>query len=269
MSAPTRRANDAPGLATIAVGGRQMTKSQNSTRRPLADPVLARYAKQIRGLAKRTVNDIIKIGALLTKAKKRLKHGDFLSWAYREFGWSADTTQRIMRVSALVGKNRNLRHLSPSVLYLLAKKSTSEEVRGAVAARIEAGAGGRITLSEVRHMAEPPAKRIAPTTHDAPEPNLPTITAEVLQADVRKRLVDLIVDVASRLPHDQSFEEASAVVESIGDAEGMRERFSEAVAKLGEFVGQLQRALNEQRIKEPAAPPLRAHARRATCDHGA
>jgi hypothetical protein len=68
-------------------------------------------------------------------------------------------------------------------------------------------------------------------------------------------LVDLVVEFASKLPRDQSFEEASAVVESIG-TEGMRERFSEAVAKLDEFVDQLQRVLNERLIEVPA-PALR------------
>jgi hypothetical protein len=68
-------------------------------------------------------------------------------------------------------------------------------------------------------------------------------------------LVGLIIDVADKLPHDRSIEEARAVVESVG-TEGMRERFSAAVAKLYDFIGQLQRALNERRTEEPA-PKLR------------
>src|SRR5262249_35042695 len=76
------------------------------------------------------------------------------------------------------------------------------------------------------------------------------LTAEDLQAAGRRDLVGRIVDFADKLPRDQSFEEARAVVESIG-TEGMRERFSDAVAKLYDFVGQLQRALEEP------APTLR------------
>jgi hypothetical protein len=90
--------------------------------------------------------------------------------------------------------------------------------------------------------------------------NPPTLTSEYFQVEAqaghRNQLIDWIVDLARHLPRDPSPEEARAVVESIG-TEAMRERFSAAVAKLYEFVGQLQRALHERRIEEPA-PTLRA-----------
>jgi hypothetical protein len=246
-----------------------MTKSQNSTRRPLADPILARYAKQIRAIAKRTVNDIVRIGELLKKAKKRLKHGDYLLWLDRELRWSADTAQNFVNVFELscTSKFRKFRNLPTSALYLLAKKSTPEAARDAVAEQIEAGA--RITLSGVRDtvrigprytVPEPQLERrsIGSAEHDAPTPLLKPLTAEVFHAVSCRKLIGLIVEVASQLPHDQSFEEASALVESVGDAEGMRERFSEAVAKLYHFIDQVRRAVNERLIDEvPARPSLR------------
>jgi len=104
-----------------------MQSPHSTRRRPLADdPVLARYAKQIRGLAKRTVDDIIKIGALITKAKKRAGHGGYLPWLDRELGWSVDTAQNFVNVFELsrTSKFRKFRNLPTSALYLLAKKST-------------------------------------------------------------------------------------------------------------------------------------------------
>jgi hypothetical protein len=233
------------------------------------DPVLARYAKQIRAIAKRTVSDIIKIGAILSKAKKRAR-GGYLLWLDRELGWSPDWAENLVNVFEFsrTARFRKFRNLPASALYLLAKKSTPEEVRAAVATRIKTG--GRITLSEVRNTVrrigprytppEPQSERlsIVSAEHNAPPPPLKPLTAEDLHAASRRSLIGLIVEVASQLPHDQSVEEASAVVESVGDAEGMRERFREAVAKLYGFVGQLQRALNEEQIdEEPARPPLR------------
>ena len=129
-----------------------------------ADPILAGYAKEIRArdkrlcaLAKRTVDDIDKIGELLTKAKWRIRrHGDdWLPWLDREFRrqlrWSEDMAQRYMRVHELLSKskNRKLRNLGPSVLYLLARKSMPEAVRDAVAAQVEAGE--KVTLKAVKN----------------------------------------------------------------------------------------------------------------------
>jgi len=67
---------------------------------PLArDPVLDGYAKQIRVLAKRTVDDLVKIGELLAKAKKRAGHGNYLPWLERELGWSP-TGRKISSISS-------------------------------------------------------------------------------------------------------------------------------------------------------------------------
>ena len=104
--------------------------------------VLRRHAEEIRSLAKRTVEDILKIGRLLTDAKKRIPHGGWLPWLDRELGWSADTATNFMNVYKLsrrpkFRKIRNLTKLAPSVLYALAK--APDEVAVPIMDRIERG----------------------------------------------------------------------------------------------------------------------------------
>jgi DUF3102 family protein len=124
------------------------SKSRRARTVAQADAVLARYAKQIHTLARRTTGDIVKIGELLVKAKARCGHGGWLSWLHHEFGWSEDTARRFMQVRELVGKNRKLRNLGATVLYLLAKPSTPTEVRDAIIMRVDAGE--MVTAHEVQ-----------------------------------------------------------------------------------------------------------------------
>jgi len=226
---------------------------------PLArDPVLDGYAKQIRVLAKRTVDDLVKIGELLAKAKKRAGHGNYLPWLERELGWSPDWAQNLVDLFAFsrTAKFRKVRHLPAAALYLLAKKSTPEAALDAVIERAEAGQ--KLMVPTVRSMIRPPyrasgpkAAGLSPPVQIVPPKPLQRepITAEDLQAARRNQLVDSITDLASQLPSDRSIEEARAVVVSLGRK---RDVFAGAVAMLHEFVGELHRALNER-----PAPTLR------------
>jgi hypothetical protein len=150
------------------------------------------------------------------------------------------------------------------MLYALGRRSVPPEVHTDIAQRVELGE--RITPKQLKFYSapqglRPPQERqkvnlFPPEAASTTRPN--PLTAEDLHAAGRRDLIGLIVDVASRFPRDQSFEEASAVVESIG-TEGMRERFSEAVARIHDFVAQLRRILNETQIVDevPARPSLR------------
>ena len=65
---------------------------------------------------------IFDIGDLLLEARAQCEHGQWLSWLEREFGWSADTAARSMRVAKLGARFRNLRNLKlgATTLYWLA-----------------------------------------------------------------------------------------------------------------------------------------------------
>ena len=58
------------------------------------------------------------------------RHGNWLPWIEREFGWSGQTARRFIQVAEAASKFNNLENLSVDVsgLYLLAAPSTPAEV---------------------------------------------------------------------------------------------------------------------------------------------
>ena len=109
------------------------------------DRVLQGYATELRTLARKSVQDVIAIGKLLTKAQKRLGHGNWLPWLGAELGWSDDSARNYMAVYrlSLQPKFRKFRHfwhrVAPSVLYMLARQGLSDETFDEVMQRIASG----------------------------------------------------------------------------------------------------------------------------------
>ena len=107
------------------------------------DPILAKYAAEIRRLRKRAQEDIIEIGRYLDQAQKHASHGTWLTWIEAEFGWSDQTARRFIHVYEFSrdSKFNNLLNsdLPLSALYQLAAPKTPEEAREAIAERVEAG----------------------------------------------------------------------------------------------------------------------------------
>lgn len=98
---------------------------------PSASPTrthfLEKHVAQIRRLVKRTVEDVVEIGRLLTECKQLVGHGHWLPWLKREFGWSEATALNSMRVYEL-SQSRNFADLNAglSIVYLLAAPATPE-----------------------------------------------------------------------------------------------------------------------------------------------
>jgi len=105
-----------------------------------ATKALARHAKAIRELRRRTARDIIKIGKHLTDARDICGHGNWRPWLQREFGWSESTALNFMRVAEL-SKAQRVTDLDLPLrsLYLVAAPSTPEAVRREVIGQAEAG----------------------------------------------------------------------------------------------------------------------------------
>ena len=150
-----------------------------------AAPELAQHAEAIRALGRRALSDVVEIGERLAKAKQLIGHGHWLAWLKAEFGWTDETARRFMDVFEL-GKSRNLWNLDLpiSALYLLAKRSTSEETRNAIFARCEAGE--RVSLAAVRERIaeDKPEARIVRvpveyTTHNIVVPPGAVVTEEI------------------------------------------------------------------------------------------
>lgn len=86
-------------------------------------------AYQIKALAKRTAQDIIEIGRLLTEVKTAIGHGNFMVWTQAEFGWSQMQTARFMRVYDKFNIMLNLDNIAPTALYKLSEPGTPDRAR--------------------------------------------------------------------------------------------------------------------------------------------
>jgi hypothetical protein len=106
-------------------------------------------AERIHNLARMTAAGIVQIGQYLTEVKERLKHGKFLEWIEREFGWSQPSAWRFMNVHEQFKlSNLNNLQIDVSALYLIAAPKTPEPVRSQIIARAENGE--RVTFSGTR-----------------------------------------------------------------------------------------------------------------------
>jgi hypothetical protein len=97
-------------------------------------------AALIKGLVRRTTEDIIENGNALIRQKNALP-GAFHSWIEAEFGWQERMAQRFMSIANKFGKSdpSHLTGLSMLALTELAMPSTPPEVQAEVERRVAAG----------------------------------------------------------------------------------------------------------------------------------
>jgi protein gp37 len=142
---------------------------------------LAEHAKQIRTLGKRVIGDVIEIGRRLAECKERCGHGNWLPWLDREFGWSADTAERFIRLDKLADQIPQIAEydIPVSGLYLLAAPSSPESARTEVIERAESGE--RLKHAEVQAIvaAHSPAA-VQEASPARPTILLPTHTGELV-----------------------------------------------------------------------------------------
>lgn len=99
-----------------------------------------RHTETIKGLMRRSAQDIMDIGHHLIAVKALLEHGDFVAWLQAEFAWTPRTAQRFMRVATtFTSDNVSLVNIAPSALYLLASPSTPETARDEALERARQG----------------------------------------------------------------------------------------------------------------------------------
>src|SRR5262245_14339492 len=110
-------------------------------RKLLTNSTLAEHADAIRQLGKRMVADVIEIGDRLSECKRICRHGKWLAWLEREFGWRVDTANRFIQLRKLSNQIPQVAEfdLPLSGLYLLAAPSTPDEARNEIIKRAEAG----------------------------------------------------------------------------------------------------------------------------------
>jgi hypothetical protein len=116
------------------------------------DPVLTKYATEIRRLGRRVKEDVVEIGRYLDQAQKHAGHGTWLTWIEAEFGWSDQTAYHFIHLYQAC-QNPEFQNfwnsdLPMSALYRLAAPNTPQEARDEVAERIEAGE--KLSCAEVQ-----------------------------------------------------------------------------------------------------------------------
>ena len=95
-------------------------------------------AALIKGLMRRTAEDVITIGQALIRQKEALPHGSFLPWIAAEFAMTDRTARRFMSVADVYGsKSDTVSDLSLNAVYELASATT--DVQADVERRIAAG----------------------------------------------------------------------------------------------------------------------------------
>jgi Protein of unknown function (DUF3102) len=78
------------------------------------NPILTEHATEIRRLGKRVVGDVIEIGRRLVECRdNHLKHGEWLSWLEKEFGWTDQTARNFINVYEQ-SKSKNFLNLACS-----------------------------------------------------------------------------------------------------------------------------------------------------------
>jgi hypothetical protein len=130
---------------------------------PLAPETAERVrstATRIRAKIKKTLEDIIGIGAELHAVKDSLDHGQFGRWLRAEFGWTERMARNFMAVAERFGKTEMISDLQiqPTAAYLLAAPSAPDEARQAALER--AASGEQITAKVAKEILTRTRKRL-------------------------------------------------------------------------------------------------------------
>jgi hypothetical protein len=110
-------------------------------------------AALIKGLMRRTAEDVIEIGNALIRQQKKLPRGMFLPWIETEFDMSQAAAYRFIHVAKKFdGKVISLINLNLEAIYELAAPSTPPEVQAEVERRV--AAGELVNADDVRTLRE-------------------------------------------------------------------------------------------------------------------
>jgi len=108
-------------------------------------------AERIRQLMKRSLDDVLEIGAELISVKRALPHGQFGPWLHSEFGWKERSARNFMNVAERFKSARVADlELDVTAAYLLAAPSTPECARSLALERAESGE--HITYATARNI---------------------------------------------------------------------------------------------------------------------
>lgn len=112
------------GSALITVNGAALDGHPLPELDQLADEIRW-HVEQSEGAVRDALRHRLEVGLRLRRAKDFLGHGEFMSWAKREFGWSHDTCQNHMQLAAPANYER-VRNLPSDVSWREIKKALKD-----------------------------------------------------------------------------------------------------------------------------------------------
>jgi hypothetical protein len=124
-----------------SAGTRAKLTGFDYTQLPLEVAEAARQsAEHIRISEQNRVRARLEIGRELIKVKEALGHGKFRPWLKAEFGWSERMAQRYVGAAEKLGEKADtVSDLGAKAVYALSAKSTPQETRDDIVARLEHG----------------------------------------------------------------------------------------------------------------------------------
>ena len=173
------------------------TQLDNSTREFVQE-----RTERIHTLVKRSAQDIIDIGGMLSEIKEQLDYGLFEKWLAEEFAWTDRTARHFMNVhKKFRTENFSDLHIAPSALYLLASTATPDK---AVEEALERAEQGEAVTHKV-------AKGIVERHRPPPPGNDGYLAADKIAYPSPPSLDD-ITSIEHRVDNTQSLEEQSRIL---------------------------------------------------------
>jgi hypothetical protein len=146
--------------------------------------------KELRSIDKRTIEDIIRRGEILSGVQSELAdhhQGTFQSWAKAELGYSLQTTYRFMRAYEFSLSHNNLLRLpiEPSAVYALAAPKTPDAARMEAIELAERGetVSHKTTESIIGRHKTPSEPPTAPNFSDQPVSHVRWVHRSLLRAN--------------------------------------------------------------------------------------
>ena len=172
--------------------------------------VVQQHTIEIKGLLRRTAQDIVDIGEKLSEVKQELGHGQFLDWLRTEFDWSESAARKFMQVHRKF-KTVNFTHLNiaTSAMYLLAADCTSEAARAEAVQR--ADAGEVITRAKAKEIVLHHEQSINNLTLDIETENSPASRVNLNQESVG--------EIAAPSSDDDRYQELSAQLNLLNESQ--------------------------------------------------
>ena len=131
--------------------------------------IIQAAAVQIKTVLRRTAENVIELGKLLTAVRKNLPHGSWQSWIVGEIGVSTSTANNWLRAYEHADQFRAIANLNPTAIYTLAGEGVPEDA--IEQANKLAESGHQVTKSDADEIISGTLEPLTEPDHDPAEVN--------------------------------------------------------------------------------------------------